>query len=261
MGGARISRTENKTAPSVAKIQQALLMWRPECLPTHGADGDYGFETAGAVQRFKVEELRVPEAEVIDDVGPKTVQRLDKIALAQQVPACTVSAFNVPVGRSGCVREDGDVGEHFRIEADFSGSCACCEYRQFVRGSLMVNFRRVEVPLADPAGGPPRPMLPRPAPGSPNDNFLEDSQVNAPVGGNVFYGRRSGHAGDRSDLYLPDRATGCQYRGTDFPNYFNGAPGDVFTLDFDFRGQIIDTCNGNAVMGTAEWNVTCNGII
>src|SRR6478609_4020842 len=82
--GARISTVENRHDPAVKKVQQALLIWDPNCLPNFGDDGDYGGETAGAVHRFKVEVIGVPEAEVIDDVGPLTVQTLDAIAFAEE---------------------------------------------------------------------------------------------------------------------------------------------------------------------------------
>jgi hypothetical protein len=76
----RISRSQHRNDPAVGKVQAALLIWDPACLPQFGADGDYGDETAGTVARFKAEELGVPPAEIIDDVGPRTVQRLDEIA-------------------------------------------------------------------------------------------------------------------------------------------------------------------------------------
>lgn len=82
----RIARGVNSPGPSVGRVQQALLLWDAGALPEHGADEDYGNETAAAVHRFKVQELGVPEAEVIDDVGPRTVQRLDEIALASEQP-------------------------------------------------------------------------------------------------------------------------------------------------------------------------------
>jgi peptidoglycan hydrolase-like protein with peptidoglycan-binding domain len=85
VNGVRISRSANSRGPSVGRVQQALLIWDPAALPQHGADEDYGNETAQAVRRFKVEELGVPAAEVIDDVGPRTVQRLDEMALASEL--------------------------------------------------------------------------------------------------------------------------------------------------------------------------------
>jgi peptidoglycan hydrolase-like protein with peptidoglycan-binding domain len=81
---ARISRQENNLFDPVHRIQTALLIRDPNALPQFGADGDYGNETAGAVSRFKIEELGVPPGEVIDDVGPRTVSRLDEIAFNAQ---------------------------------------------------------------------------------------------------------------------------------------------------------------------------------
>lgn len=80
IGGERISGSQHANDPAVGKVQAALLIWDPACLPQFGADGQYGTESAGAVHRFKAEELDVPEAEIIDDVGPRTVVRLDEIA-------------------------------------------------------------------------------------------------------------------------------------------------------------------------------------
>lgn len=80
----RISRTQHATEPVVGKVQTALLIWDPTCLPNDGADSKYGDETAGAVVRFKAEVLGVPPDEIFDDVGPLTVERLDQIAAAAE---------------------------------------------------------------------------------------------------------------------------------------------------------------------------------
>ena len=82
--GDRISSTQHADDPAVGKVQTALLLWDPSCLPDHGADGSYGDETARAVVRFKTEELRVAPAELYDDVGPRTVIRLDEIAAVSE---------------------------------------------------------------------------------------------------------------------------------------------------------------------------------
>ncbi|KRE21863.1 tyrosinase family protein [Agromyces sp. Soil535] len=81
----RISQTQNRFDPAVGKVQAALLFWRPDLLPVHGADSEYGGETAAGVVQFKVEELGVVDP--IPDVGPLTVQRLDAIAAAAEAPA------------------------------------------------------------------------------------------------------------------------------------------------------------------------------
>jgi hypothetical protein len=85
-GLTRISQTQNANDPAVEKVQLALLDWRPDCLPNFGADGGFGEESAIAVHRFKAEELGVAEGEIINDVGPLTVQRLDAIRAAAEAP-------------------------------------------------------------------------------------------------------------------------------------------------------------------------------
>src|SRR5262245_48667688 len=81
-----MSRVKHAHGESARKIQTALLTWKPDVLPKFGADGHYGNETAAAVHRFKVEELGVGPAGVIDDVGPRTVIRLDEIQKAAEAP-------------------------------------------------------------------------------------------------------------------------------------------------------------------------------
>lgn len=110
VGGVRISQHENANSPSVIKVQKALLIRDPACLPVSGADGVFGGESAAAVHRFKVEELGVDESQVIDDVGPLTVQRLDEIALAAEVTSVTL--FN----------QFGDVLADVDVEVDDNGT-------------------------------------------------------------------------------------------------------------------------------------------
>ncbi|MFC9999576.1 peptidoglycan-binding protein [Nocardia sp. NPDC127526] len=82
----RISTVRNQFDPAVRKVQLALLIWEPGSLPVAGADGEYGSETAGAVRRFKIEVIGVPPDQVIADVGPQTVLRLDAIAAEHEQP-------------------------------------------------------------------------------------------------------------------------------------------------------------------------------
>ena len=91
----RISRIRNTPGDAVRRIQEALLGWDPGCLPLHGADGSYGDETAGVVARFKRDELRVPAGQIIDDVGPATVRRLDELQAAREQPAGTPTTVRV----------------------------------------------------------------------------------------------------------------------------------------------------------------------
>jgi hypothetical protein len=81
--------------------------------------------------------------------------------------------------------------------AAYPAACFCGEYRQYVRGNLTVNGRPVRHLLADPTGGV-RPLLSRPAPGDPADNFLEDGMpaAIAPFKVNMFYGHRGASYGN-----------------------------------------------------------------
>jgi tyrosinase len=63
----------------VLRIQLALLEWDPGILPVVGVDGDYGDETATTVVKFKIDELKVHPGELVNDVGPHTLVRLDEI--------------------------------------------------------------------------------------------------------------------------------------------------------------------------------------
>ncbi len=185
--------------------------------------------------------------------------------------ACCVAAFNIPTARSGCTTVAAGagqkMGEQFNLEIDFDSTgagcvCSCGEYRQFVRGTFTANGTNVVHFLPNPAGGAPVKCLPRPAAGAASDNFIEDGLVSPPAGMNVHYGHRSEPVTtDTTDLYQqPDRATGCQYRGNDFPG-LAGSAGTSVTVDLDFRGQAIDTCNGGTTVQQNEWTVTCSGTL
>jgi tyrosinase len=63
----------------VLRIQLALLEWDPGILPVVGVDGDYGDETATTVVKFKIDELKVHPGELVNDVGPHTLVRLNEI--------------------------------------------------------------------------------------------------------------------------------------------------------------------------------------
>ena len=89
VGGVRISQFENASNPAVLKVQRALLIRDPNCLPVFGADGVFGVESAAAVHRF-IDQLGVPDAQVIDDVGPSTVLRLDEIASVSEMASITL---------------------------------------------------------------------------------------------------------------------------------------------------------------------------
>jgi hypothetical protein len=147
---------------------------------------------------------------------------------------------------------------------DAHPSCSACgEYRQFVRGQFLLNDERQLNYLTEGGnGGPPVAMQPRPGPGAVDDGFREDG---IPASRSRFhvdqhYGHRAAPYGnaDIMDLYVPPpRRTGPQYEGKDAPS-IQARGGDFVTVDLDFRGQIIDSCNGGAVLDSKEWSVKCS---
>jgi hypothetical protein len=181
--------------------------------------------------------------------------------------------FNVPTGRTPCgiAPATGGLnrgGEQFRMELDFHepthpAACAVGEYRQFARGTIVINGTAIAfgMPNSTP-GGPAVTLQPRPAAGAASDNFLEDGIPSARLGGggDFFYGRRLETRGFPTDVYqAPDRLTGCQFRGFDAPGY-SGPPGDTFAFDIDFRGEAIDRAD-STVLQTTMWTFNCSGTL
>jgi peptidoglycan hydrolase-like protein with peptidoglycan-binding domain len=91
----RIATTRNRQDPAVRKIQKALLIWDPKCLPKYRDDGDYGSETAAAVTRFKREYIHAEEP-IYNDVGPQTVLWLDRIAMVDENHRALSSEIMLP---------------------------------------------------------------------------------------------------------------------------------------------------------------------
>ena len=166
---------------------------------------------------------------------------------------CVVAAYNVPANRTGCIIVGNKHGEQFEMNADFTNSmsgggasCSCCEYRQFVRGvawyrqndqspwTLVFHLLRWGIPLS--------PIY-----------FYEDGFTNGGA-----YGYRAFDGG--TDAFLPTRATGCQYRGVDFPGLTLPA-GFQYTFALDFIGAIVDVCNNNTVVRSSAWTVACQGVV
>ncbi|SEG08525.1 hemopexin repeat-containing protein [Nitrosomonas ureae] len=155
----------------------------------------------------------------------------------------------------------GSIRRMFTAVAEFSSGpypvlCGCAQYRQFVRGSTMLDAIPHQALLPDPNGGQPIPMLPIPASGALDENFLEDGDVNATV---QFYGHRDGPP-DPIGRYQPDQRSGCRYQMVDRP-FVQGLSGQSASFDLDFKGVVIDACNGDEVITEKRWSVFCSGII
>jgi hypothetical protein len=164
---------------------------------------------------------------------------------------CYPQTFVVPANRSGNKIIDWLpgvrlAGEEFDILATFAEGknackCACCEYRQYVRGTFRRNGKKLDFLL--PSG-----YL------SPT-NFKEDGLLRVPYG--PHYGHRD-EIGASDDRYLPTRSDGCEYQGSDFPN-IGGSIGDTFDINLEFRGEIIDVCNNDIVLMSTTWTIKFSG--
>jgi hypothetical protein len=190
-------------------------------------------------------------------------------AVEWPMAAVATGGFNVPANRSGAQAVPVTGGtrffESFEMNIDFDGAaaypttCAVGEYRQYVRGEFRKNGVVKTHLLADPGGGPAPAMLPIPAAGAAGDNFLEDGlDAAGPPRRLHFYGHRAFGAAFATDGWVPDRETGCQYRGQDRPGW-GGATGDVISVRLDFRGNAIDAASGGEVLDTANWSVVVGG--
>jgi hypothetical protein len=155
---------------------------------------------------------------------------------------------------------DAALGRIFKIKADFAATghpsvCGSAEYRQFVQGSHFLDGQRVSETLQDPAGGPPIPLPPRPAPGAP-DNFAEDGSK----GKARFYGHRNGPPDPNGKYDQSDQRSGCRYRASDTP-LVSGRIGQSASVDLDFRGVIIDVNADHEVLVEKRWSVSCSEVL
>ena len=57
---------------AVTAMQEALLTWRPDCLPQWGADGDFGAETEAALRAYQAE-AGLPVTGVYDEATRKAL--------------------------------------------------------------------------------------------------------------------------------------------------------------------------------------------
>jgi Hemopexin len=184
-------------------------------------------------------------------------------------PQADVNSETIPANLSSCVaitQPRVRCGREWAMKALFTDANpsvpACGEYRQFVRGTFELNGSTVPFILQEHGAPAPIKLRPRPSPGAGDDNFREDGQPasRSPFGVDTHYGHRDAPYGNRNilDLYLPSRRSGAQYEGRDFAGMPQGPPGSFFKIDADFRGQLIDVCNGGAVLRSHEWTVTCS---
>lgn len=170
--------------------------------------------------------------------------------------ACVTTSFDTPSNRTGqIVIDNGNgtfwVGEKFDMGASFKGSypavCSCCEYRQYLKGSY-----QVQAPGGDWKTVPQQ--LRWGVIIDPN-TYNEDGTP-----GGLAYGYRN-MVGLPDNYTPPPRTTGCSYWGHDEPAFTNLPKGYAFSAWLDFKGEIVDVCNGNKVVESKTWTVHLYGRI
>jgi hypothetical protein len=160
--------------------------------------------------------------------------------------------------------------EPWIIKAAFSNRknclCACCEYRQSVKGSstkTLANGQKISLaPVRDYAwtGLSPEGLTLRPLKRGPGDDFKEDTVGDPEQPGHpLAYGHRGDtHAriklpnGDIEEL-CDDYPDPCSYYALDRPGGITVVAGNRVDVDLTFRGEIIDVCQENAVVERKEW--------
>ncbi len=168
---------------------------------------------------------------------------------------CEVTAKGMPAGAVPCgVINNGNgtktINAPFAMTARFRDNCACCEFRQYVKGEFKLKGKKV-------------PKLLEPGVLLDKNIFREDGfGAVVPAGANPHYGHRDDPNNPVGDRYLnpANRATGCNYAGTDAPGWYNVKNGTAYSIDLTFRGQILDTCNQVTLLPIHEWTVNCAGI-
>ena len=170
---------------------------------------------------------------------------------------CEVVSKDIPKNQSGCMTAawpppagpNRRVFVSFEMDARFRDNCSCCDYRQLVKGEFKVKGKKV--PLLMNTGVVLSP-----------DELKEDGfGVPTPAGSNPHYGHRDEDNNPAHDRYSnpANRATGCNYDGTDFPGLRDLRPGTAYSFSLEFVGFIEDTCNMISLLPAHHWSVTCAG--
>lgn len=169
--------------------------------------------------------------------------------------ACSVTTYNVPKNKSGCRFVNTKVGQSWEMEVDFGGTCGNCEYRQYVKGFFKLNGMELSHALP----GASNPPTYQPCRSLSRGSSYEDGVCPYPG-----YGPHFGHRaqiGAADDIYQnPNRATGSEYRGSDFPGMGGLVTGDQYEIDLTFTGHAINTAEGTTLR-SSTWTVQCSGTV
>lgn len=155
--------------------------------------------------------------------------------IRDEIPAAVTPVIN----RHGQIRQTFQMNVDWRDDPPASKQpgtsycdCACGEYRQYVKGHLIINGNRETEYVWGGAV-------------IEENVYHEDGIEGAPA-------KRYGHRDEpltMNEEFLPDRAGGCSYRGKDAPGVFIGDQIDVLK---QFKGQTYDRCN-NTFGPVHEW--------
>jgi Domain of unknown function (DUF4157) len=162
----------------------------------------------------------------------------------QTAPCKVTGAFSsIPSGNVPATLSGTKLGAKFDMTGDFTpavpecNNCACGEYRQYVKGAFKVNGTTHTHALC-------------------GTNLSETTMQEdcARVGGTDYkYGYRN-NPFPNSKFTNSDQTTGCRFEGHDEPGLSAGS-GAVLSVDLEFRGELIDTCDGNKVLASSTWTV------
>ena len=158
--------------------------------------------------------------------------------------AC-VKRADIPGGLTNLAAMFGVVSGLFTMEIDWhedDPGCACCcgEYRQFVKGVVKIDGTKQVKKLF-------------------NGKTLSDTEWNEDSDAkNHAYGHRE-LSEDVNDQFIPDRKSGCLYRGFDTPGVTDAAvPGKRVEAKLEFRGQTFDRCQ-KTTGSEKSWKMEFNG--
>jgi hypothetical protein len=150
---------------------------------------------------------------------------------------------SIPTGTlPAALNSSGELGASFDMTGKFNATvipcnCSCGEYRQYVRGYFKNNGTAVSHDLCANKLDP--------------TTWHEDC---ATIGGTDYkYGYRA-QAFATSKFTEPDQAGGCKFLGKDYPR-LGGSTGDKLEVNLEFKGELIDTCNGNKSLASSTWKV------
>lgn len=171
--------------------------------------------------------------------SPPVAEPAQPAQAARPFCAVTGSFSTIPSGTVAATMTGTKLGATFSMVGDFNSAipctCACGEYRQYVRGKFT-------------AGGSP--VTHNIGPGITLDPTTFKLDGNASTVN--YFGRRNSRT--TYSHFEPDQAGGCQFQGLDIPGISAGS-GTALVVDLDFRGELIDTCDSNRVLVTKSWSV------